>query len=237
MDRVAVKSPLPWTRTIGAIYLLYFLAAIGAALLAKGLAIPNDPAATAAAILAHESLYRSSVAIDLVANALYIAVVGLLCTLLEPVSRASVLIAAFFGVVGCAVQIFGITFRAAALFTLQGNDWLSQFNAEQLHAAAQMCLRLHALTVHSSLVLFGLFNVLIGHLIFRSKLLPRTLGVLMVVAGAGWLTFVWPPIATALSAFILPLGFIAEFSLMLWLLVRGASRTGPSRAASIEEAQ
>jgi len=223
MERVTVGSRFTSSRVIGAIYLLYFLAAFGAALLAKGLSIPDDPAATASAILAHESLYRSSLAVDIIANALYIAVVGLLYTLFVPVSQSLSLIAAFFGLVGCAVQIFGNTFRIAALFILNPNDWLNPFNAEQIHAAALMCIKLHALTFNSSLVLFGLFNIMIGHLILRSRLLPRLLGVLMTVAGLGWLTFLWPPLATAMSAYILPLGALAEFLLMLWLLIRGAS--------------
>jgi len=223
MERVTVRSPFTSIRVIGAIYLLYFLAAFVAAFLAKGLSIPDDPAATASAISAHESLYRSSLAVDIIANALYIAVVGLLYTLFVPVSQSLSLIAAFFGLVGCAVQIFGNTFRIAALFILSPNDWLNPFNAEQIHAAALMCIKLHALTFNSSLVLFGLFNILIGHLILRSTLLPRLLGVLMTVAGLGWLTFLWPPLATTISTYILPLGALAEFLLMLWLLIRGAS--------------
>jgi Domain of unknown function (DUF4386) len=226
MERVTVASPFTSTRVIGAIYLLYFLAALGSALLAKGLSIPDDPAATASAILAHESLYRSSLAVDLIANALYIAVVGLLYTLFVPVSQSLSLIAAFFGLVGCAVQIFGNTFRIAALFLLNPNDWLNPFNAEQMNAAALMCIKLHALTFNSSLVLFGLFNIMIGYLILRSTLLPRLLGVLMTVAGLGWLIFLWPPLATAMSAYILPLGAFAELLLMLWLLIRG-TRSAP----------
>jgi Domain of unknown function (DUF4386) len=223
MERAAVRSLSPSTRIIGAIYLLYFLGAVAAALLGKGLSIPNDPAATASAILAHESLYRSSLAVDLVANALYIAVVGLMYTLFVPVSQSLSIVAAFFGLVGCAVQIFGNTFRVAALFILEPNDWLSPFTAEQIHAAALMCIRFHALTFNTSLVLFALFDLMVGYLIIKSTLLPRFLGVLMIAAGLGWLSFVWPPLAAAMSAYVLPLGALAEFLLMLWLLIRGAS--------------
>ena len=221
MNHVAARSPSSRSRVIGAVYLLYFLAAIGSALLARGLSVPDDAAATASAILTHESTDRASVAVDLVANALYIAVIGLLCTLLAPVSRRLSLIAAFYGLVGCAVQVFGDTFRFAALVVLQPAEWLRPFTAEQLRAAALTCLKLHALSFNGSLVLFALFNLVIGHLIVRSALLPRILGLLMMLAGLGWLSFLWPPLAAALSAYVLPLGALAEFLLMLWLLVRG----------------
>ena len=225
------ESPLLRARALGVVYLLYFLAAISAALLLKGLLIPNDAAATSTSILAHEALYRSGLAVDLIANALYIAVTALLYRLFSPVGRSTALIAAFFGIVGCAVQIFGNAFRFAALVILQNNDWLSPFNAEQLHAAALMCLKLHAQTFNSSLVLFALFDLLIGYLILISTLLPRTLGALLMIAGVGWLTFLWPPLAAALSSYILPLGALAEFLLMLWLLIRGANSMGSQGAA------
>lgn len=222
MESLAVSPQTRSSRAIGVIYLLYFLAAVGAAFLGKGLLSPNDPAATATAILAHEALYRASLAADLVANALYVAVVALLYTLFAPVSQRLSVVAAFFGLVGCAVQIFGNTFRMASQFLLTPKGWLSPFTTEQVHSAALLCLRLHALTFNTSLVLFALFNVCVGRLILGSTLLPGFLGVLMLAAGLGWMTFIWPPLGMALSAYIMPLGALAEFLLMSWLLVKGA---------------
>src|SRR5580698_6298127 len=72
----------------------------------------------------------------------------------------------------------------------------------------------------SSLVFFGPYCLLLGYLIFRSTFLPRILGVLMVSAGAGWLIFLLP-IASPLSTGIKILGFLAEASLMVWLIIKG----------------
>ncbi|MBZ5656424.1 MAG: DUF4386 domain-containing protein [Acidobacteriia bacterium] len=74
----------------------------------------------------------------------------------------------------------------------------------------------------STLVFFGPYCLLIGYLIFRSTFLPRILGVLMALAGFGWLTFL-PPLANHLSTYLKALGFLAEASLMLWLLVKGVN--------------
>ena len=73
----------------------------------------------------------------------------------------------------------------------------------------------------TSFVLFGFYCVLIGYLTFRSTFLPRTVGVLMVLAGIGWLTFIYPPAARHLSPAILVPGIIGEGSLTLWLLAGG----------------
>ncbi len=72
----------------------------------------------------------------------------------------------------------------------------------------------------SSLVFFGPFCILIGYLIFRSAFLPRILGLLMGLAGVGWLIFL-TPLANTLSLYLKVLGFVAEASLMLWLIVKG----------------
>jgi hypothetical protein len=74
----------------------------------------------------------------------------------------------------------------------------------------------------NSLVFFGPFCLLIGYLIFRSTFLPRILGVLMALAGVGWLVFL-SPLASHLIPYLKVLGFVAELSLCLWLLVMGVN--------------
>ena len=53
--------------------------------------------------------------------------------------------------------------------------------------------------------------------------MPRTLGVLMMLAGLGWLTFLSPPLASALSPYNLAPGVLGEGALTLWLLVLGVN--------------
>jgi hypothetical protein len=98
----------------------------------------------------------------------------------------------------------------AAFFSLLGcaNDVLGFFNVAPYKI--------------SSLIFFGPYCVLIGYLVLRSTFLPRILGVLMALAGLGWLTFL-SPLANPLSTYLKVLGFLAELSLMLWLLVKGVN--------------
>jgi hypothetical protein len=74
----------------------------------------------------------------------------------------------------------------------------------------------------NSLIFFGPYCILIGYLIFRSTFLPRILGVLMASAGVGWLIFL-SPLENRLSTYLKVLGFLAEASLMLWLIVKGVN--------------
>lgn len=72
----------------------------------------------------------------------------------------------------------------------------------------------------NSLVFFAPFCLLLGYLIFRTTFLPRFLGVLMMLAGLGWLIFM-SPLGSTLSTNLKILGFVAEASLMVWLVVKG----------------
>jgi hypothetical protein len=111
----------------------------------------------------------------------------------------------------------------AAFFSLLGcaNDVLSFFSVAPYKI--------------SSLVFFGPYCLLIGYLIFRSTFLPRILGVLMAFAGLGWLIFL-SPLTNHLSTYLKVLGFLAEASLMLWLIVKGVNvqRWKEQASAAIE---
>ncbi len=222
-ERIAEASPRPRARVTGVFYLLYFLTAVSGELLIRGIIVSGDPAATAANILAHERLFRLSAAVALIATALYIAVTVLFYGLFKPVNKTVSLLAAFFSLVGCAIQAFGGLFRAAPLVVLEGSPYLSVFKLDQLQAMALMSIKLNVQATYIYLAFFGLFNLLIGYLIFKSTFLPRILGVVMALSGLGWLTFLSPSLANYLLAYIEVLGVIAEASLMLWLLVKGVN--------------
>jgi hypothetical protein len=137
------------------------------------------------------------------------------------VNKTVSLLAAFFSLVGCAIQAFASLFQIAPLVVLEGSPYLSVFKVDQLQAVALTFIKLNVQAAYIYLVFFGLFNLLIGYLIFKSTFLPRILGVLMALSGLGWLTFLSPSLANRLLAYIEVLGIIAEASLMLWLLVKG----------------
>jgi hypothetical protein len=222
-ERMTEASPRPSARITGVVYLLYFLTAISGELFLKGIVVDGDAVATATNILAHQTLFRLGLATGLIATACYIAVTALFYGLFKPVNRSLSLLAAFFSLVGCAILAFASLFQLAALVVLGGGQYLSVFKVEQLRALALLFLELNTQAGNICVVFFGVYCLLIGYLIFRSAFLPRILGALMAIAGLGWLTFLSPPFANRLSPYNLVLGFLAELSLMLWLLVRGVN--------------
>ena len=199
------------------------MTAILGAVLVSSVGVSGDAAATATNILTHESLFRLGVALGLVSTAFYVAVTALFYNLFMPVNRSVALLAAFFSLVGCGITAVGSLFQLVPFVVLGGSQYLSVFNVKQLQALALTFLNLNDQAGYIALVFFGLFDVLIGYLIFRSTFLPRILGVLMAFAGLGWLTFLSPPLAGHLLTYLEVLGFLAEAALMLWLLVVGVN--------------
>ena len=120
---------------------------------------------------------------------------------------------------------------------LGGAQYLGVFNVEQLQALALVLLKLGAQANNIGLVFFGCYCLLIGYLVLRSDFLPRILGVLMAIGGAGWLTnsfisFLSPPLARSLSSWMMAPGILGEAALTLWLLVMGVKPAARSEALS-----
>jgi uncharacterized protein DUF4386 len=85
-------------------------------------------------------------------------------------------------------------------------------------------------TAVNSIVIFGVYCLLIGYLSLRSSFVPRVVGVLMVCAGLGWLTYLSPQLAKALHPYLLGPGMIGEAALTIWLLVADVHVPAPSAA-------
>lgn len=209
----------------GVSYLLGSLTSVAGQMVIRGmLVVSSSGAATAANILAHPSLLRLGFASSFIAVPFHIAWAILFYDLFTPVNRSVSLLAAFVLLMGCVMWTISSLFLLAPLLVLQGGgNALSALAPEQLHALALVLLRLNDQAYDVGLVFFGLWCVSIGYLIFWSTFLPRLIGVLYGLAGAGYLTLLWRPLANYLYPYNLALAGPGEISLMLWLLVKGVN--------------
>ena len=171
----------------------------------------------------HPSLFRLGVASSLASTALYLTLVVLFYEFFRPASRRISLLAAFFGLLGCAIQAGGNVFQSFSLVVLSTAPGSSAPTPEQLPGLPVLLARLNDQAVIIALVFFGMYDVLIGYLIVRSIFVSHLLDALMVLAGIGWLTFLYEPIAYHLSPYVQVLGIVAEALLMFWLLVMGVN--------------
>lgn len=222
--RTAGASPRLKARAAGGLYVLAgSTSAFGEFIVLGRFVVHGNAAATATNILANESLYWLGFTAALLAVALHLAWAVLFYDLFRPVSRSLSLLAAFLLLVGCAMGAVACLFQIAPVVVLTGGGSSGVFPVEQVQALALTLLDMNALAYDIFLVFFGFYLFLIGYLIIRSTFLPRVLGVLVAVAGLGYLTLLSPPLALGLSPFYLAPAAVGEPSLMLWLLLVGVN--------------
>lgn len=222
-DRHAEISPNTTARAAGFFYLLTTITGMLAATLGGKLFVSKDPAATAANVLAHADWAWIGPAVNLVATACYLVVTALVYELLKPVNRSLARIAVLFSLVGCAVGAASEVFDLAPSLLLAGGATGGAFSPEQLQTLAYTFFRLNGTAYNIAMVFFGFYCVLTGWLAFRSTFLPRTVGILMLIAGLGWLTFLSPPLHRMLSDYTNITGLLGEGIFALWLLVFGVN--------------
>ena len=232
--RMAEASPRFKARMAGVSYLLGALTSVLGQMVVLGMLVePGSATATAANILSHESLFRLGFVSSLMTVPFHLMWAVLFYGLFRPVNKSVSLLAGLVMLVACTMWALSSLLHLAPLVVLQSKSSLSAFAPEQLQALALMLLKLNARAYDIGLVFFGFWCVLIGYLIFRSAFMPRIIGVLEMLAGVGYLTLPWQPLAHYLYPYNLALAGPGEISLMLWLLVKGVNEQRWKEQASL----
>ena len=221
--------------------LLYLVAsAVGAVRLMyvpNALVVHGNAAATASNIAAHEMLFRVGMVSSLLAGVLWIFVTLALYRLLEPVDRGLAVLMVILGSV-MQVPIFFINSvtDAAALLLARGAGFLSGVDKPQRDAFAMLFLDLHHHLDLANAVFWGLWLLPFGLLVYRSRFLPRFLGLWLMAACFSWLAFsltglLLPGHADTVFTIVQPF-VLGEVAVMLWLAIVGAKdqRVGAVRS-------
>lgn len=222
----AVEQPASWSprtlaRNIALLFLVTIvLGVIAQAFISERLISFRDPARTAANILANETLYRTGFTLYMLEMAAQIATTVLWFHLLKPVNPRVATMALVFGLVGCTVKIFSRVLYLMPLYILKQNAF-GALGADQLQAVSLILLKVNDRGAGVALALFGFETVLEGWLVLRSGFLPRWLGVLTIVAGFGWLLYLYPSLGDAAFGVVALIGLVGSVVTIGWLLVKG----------------
>lgn len=231
-------SPQAYARVGGVLYLIIIVAGLaGQIFIRDPLVVSRDAAATAHNIIASQSLWRIGIAGDLVMHLCDVGLMLVFYVLLRPVSRNLALLAVLFNLVQTGMLVANKTSLLLPLFLLGDAPYLKAFTPEQVQALAYIALRTHDHGFGFGLIFFGAACLVVGYLIFQSGYLPKTLGILMQLAGVSYLVnsfalVLSPPLASRLFPAVLLPPLVAEVSVALWFLLKGvnlpkwAERTG-----------
>jgi len=212
-------------RLAGLLYLaLAALSAFGLVYVPSMIIVPGDAAATANNIVTSESLFRLGFVSNLVAFTVNIFVALLLYKLLKPVNRSLASAMVILILMGLAIGMLNELNQFAALLILGGVGHLTAFTAVQSQALASLFLDIYQHGFTIAHIFWGLWLFPMGYLVFKSGFLPKFMGVLLIIAGLGYLTdftlfFLFPDIDVAVSDFT----FVGEVVLIFWLLIKGVN--------------
>jgi Domain of unknown function (DUF4386) len=221
-------------RMAGFLYLIYIVISIFADVLGRSkLIVLGDAATTAGNIIASAWQFRIGFVADLVGAVLFLLTAWALYVLLKPVNKNIALLFLLLNLSGVAVWCFSDLFLIASQILLSGADYLKVFQADQLQALAMLFLNIYKNGFSGiAQIFFSAWLFPLGYLVFKSGYLPRILGIILMVECFGWLMypiqFFFFPGNVVLTNLSSAVGFIGEFSLMLWLLIMGAKDQKPA---------
>jgi hypothetical protein len=197
--------------TAGAgLLLMSVLSGFGYFVAVKGLTTPGNATRTAEKIAAHRDLFRFGIASLFLVAALDIVVAWALYRVFTPVSEA--------------VSKFAAVLRTAyaGIFVIAISRLVGVLGTNQQSSAVLGRINSFTNIWDAGLVVFVLHLLVIAYLAYRSGFVPNVLGVLLAVAGLGYL---FDSLSAALthgsSNPVSSFTFVGEFLLALWLVIFG----------------
>jgi hypothetical protein len=217
-------------RLAGLLYILGgFPAPFGLIYVPGKLVVHGDATATADRIRASAALLRMGIAAELVSSAIFIFVALTLYRLFKGVNATHALALLILYLLSVPISFLNVLNDVAALNLAGGGNganFLSVVEPHQRDALAYLFMRLHGQGLFVAQVFWGLWLFPFGTCVMRSGFIPRFLGILLMIAGTGYVAsslaeLVAPQYASAVSQVTMILIF-GELPIVLWLLIWGA---------------
>ena len=176
------------------------------------LIVAGDATTTASNIMANESLFRMGIAGSLITQLIQIVVVLVLYQLFKSVDKNHALLMVIFALVGVPITMLNTLNKIAALLLLN--------NANQM----MFFLNLNEQGIFIASIFWGLWLFPLGYLIYKSDYFPKIFGILMAIAGFGYLigsfTYFLLPSYEAIIQ-VSDLMTMGEIFFMIWVVLKG----------------
>lgn len=214
-------------RYAGLLYILLGVTApIGLLYVPGKLFVKDNAAATADNIRASGQLLRIGIASEVFHQIVGIFLVLALFRLFKAVNEREAILMVILSLTPVPIVLFNVLNEIAPLILVSGAGFLSVFDKSQIDALAFLFIRLHGQGIDIASIFWGLWLFPFGMLVIRSGFIPRVLGILMMIAGAGYLissatTVLLPQYAHQVGQVTMILG-LGELPIMFWLLIWGA---------------
>jgi len=227
-------TPKRLARTAGVLYLLVGI--FGG--FAQGYVYPKmyaagDAATTAANVVANSGLVRMGIVADLFQATVLIFLAMTLYRLLRPVHQTAGVAMVILAVIGSGITLLNAVFELEGLRVATAGVYVAALGTASSNALVLLLLDLQHNGLLIATIFYGLWLMPLGYLAYRSAgMLPRWLGVLLIVGGACYLVdvlaqFLVPDIGERIATFVVIPSAIAEIATLAYLLVIGVKTPKP----------
>ena len=198
-------------------------------------AAPGNPPAMLANIVSHDGFFRAGIDTFMVEQVAFLLLPLLLFRLLSTVNRVAAVAMVALAVTAVPIALVGVAYRLDALWLLTDAGALPM---DTVNAMARLSLSSYGHAIFVTSLLWGLWLLPFGYLVFMSGALPRVLGALLILGGAGYLVDVFADLLlplyadTTFSNYVHLPAALGEMGACLWLLVVGVrARDGQERSS------
>jgi len=190
------------------------------------LIVQGNATATASNILSNETLFRLGIVADLFSAVIFVLAGVALYRLLSSVNKTWARLMVALVLVSAAVGFLNVLNNVAALILFRGADFLAVFEKPQRDALGMLFIRLHGEGIFMNEIFWGLWLLPFGLLVFRSRFLPRFLGVWLILNCFAYLVLsltalLFPLYSDTVFRIATPVLF-GELAIQLWLVIKGA---------------
>jgi len=228
-NRTAEASPLVYARVAGLAYVLIIMLGIFCVgFIDSKLIVPSNNAATANNIIANDLLFRIGIAGVLILYASVVVLSWALYVILKTVNKNLALLALLLRSGEAILGGATILISFIVLLLLNGEDYSTAFETEQLQALAGLFLNLRTAALDIVLIFVGLGGTVFCYLFFKSNYVPGILAAwgiftylsMLVLAHINILI---PNRPEMIEIVLFALGAFFELIFGFWLLFKGVN--------------
>lgn len=213
-------------RRAGVIYLVMSILGAPTLIYLPRLIVSGDAAATARNVLSNEPTYRLLLGGALAGWALYMVLGRALYDLFASVDESQAALLRIFVVASAIVGVIDVALLAAPLVILKSTALSAVFARPQVEALALTLFGIRSVELHANEAFWGFWLIPFGILVLKSRYIPRTIGVLLLIASIGYIimSFAYIAFPSLLEAASKIGGVLiqGELTVILWLVIMGA---------------
>ncbi|WP_420603265.1 DUF4386 domain-containing protein [Flagellimonas sp.] len=215
-------------RLAGLLYFLVVVMGIFSLLYVPSkLIVWDNPAQTVENIIASESLFRLEILSGLLCYLFFLLLPLVLYQLFKNVNKNFAVVMVVLAVVSIPISFSNMTHKFDILSLISGAEYLNAYTPNQIQTQVMLALDSYNYGNLIAQTFWGLWLFPFGYLVFKSRFLPKLLGVFLMVGSIGYfLDFVGRIVCSDFGSlwiadYITIPASIGEIGTCLWLLIMG----------------